>query len=106
MADIPNVGKDTEGWALVIPCGRDVNGFTTRKVYYLKPDRTTTGNIDHAEITVVDDPDGNTNYAMQFTVPNGLLDQEGEYRFWPYGTDGTEINEGRPPSRLQVTDRT
>jgi hypothetical protein len=85
-----------------------MSGFDVLRVYYVKPDRSTTGNIDSSDITTVPDPDGNANYAVRFLAPNGLCDQTGEYLFYPYGnsTGPPEvIVEGRPPAKLMVTDR-
>lgn len=81
-----------------------MSGFTTRRVYYLKPDGST-GNIDNGDITTVADPDSNSNYALRFLAPSGLFNMVGEFLFFPWGQDNDGDHEGRPGARIIVTDR-
>lgn len=106
MAKIEEVAKDSYGFGIIIPVGRDASAFATKTIHYLKPDRTTTGTITNGAISIVTGDDQITNGSYKFTAPTGLLDQSGEYLFWPHATDAsTYALEGRQSSRLQVTNR-
>lgn len=104
MAELPEVGISTYGDPIVIPCGRDMSGYDTRRVYYCKPDGVA-GNIDHSDVTTVDDPNGNANYALRFLSPENLFNTLGEYLFFPWGQDSGGDHEGRPGARIICTAR-
>jgi hypothetical protein len=106
VAKIEEVAKDSYGFDIVIPVGRDASGFTTKTIYYLKPDRTTVGSIADGAISIVTGEDGIVNGSYKFTAATGLLNQRGQFLFWPHATDGsTYVLEGRQAARLQVSDR-